>query len=83
MENFFLLLLFFWAKNVKKTVPWTYVIENLKGEEVVGTFYEKELQETNQIKFRIEIVLRKKRDKLCIKCKECDDSPNIWINKKR
>ena len=29
--------------NVKNTVPWTYVIKDLKGEEVVRTFYEKEL----------------------------------------
>ena len=26
------------------TVPWTYVISDFKGEEIVGTFYEKELQ---------------------------------------
>ena len=83
MVGEFFFVCFFLAKNVTKTVPWTYIIENFKGEEVVGTFYEKELLETNQIEFRIEIVLRKKRDKLCIKCKECGDSSNIWINKKR
>ena len=31
-------------KKVKNTVPWTYVISDLKGKEIVGTFYEKELQ---------------------------------------
>ena len=31
-------------KQVKNTVPWTYVISDLKGEEIVGKFYEKELQ---------------------------------------
>ena len=35
-------------KKVKKTVPWAYVINELKGEEIVGTFYETELQKTNQ-----------------------------------
>ena len=30
-------------KKVKNTVPWTYVINNLNGEEIVGTLYEKEL----------------------------------------
>ena len=30
--------------KVKNTVPWTYVINDLNGEEVTGTFYEKELQ---------------------------------------
>ena len=33
----------FVIKNVKNTVPWTYVISDLKTEEIVGTFYEKEL----------------------------------------
>ena len=35
-------------KKVKNTVPWTYVINDLNGEEIIGTFYEKELQKTNQ-----------------------------------
>ena len=34
-------------KEVKNTVPWTYVINDLNGEEITGTFYEKELQKTN------------------------------------
>ena len=29
-------------KKVKNTVPWTYVVSDLKGEEIVGMFYEKE-----------------------------------------
>ena len=31
----------FVIKKVKNTFPWTYVISDLKGEEIVGTFYEK------------------------------------------
>ena len=38
----------FVIKRVKNTVPWTYVINDLNGEEIMGTFYEKELQKTNQ-----------------------------------
>ena len=34
----------FVIKKVKNTVPWTCAISDLKGEEIVGTFYEKELQ---------------------------------------
>ena len=34
-------------KKVKNTVPRTYVINDLNGEEIIGTFYEKELQKTN------------------------------------
>ena len=32
----------FITKNVKNTVPWTCVINDLKGEEITGTFYGKE-----------------------------------------
>ena len=38
----------FVIKKVKNTVPQTYVINDLNGEEILGTFYEKELQKTNQ-----------------------------------
>ena len=38
----------FLIKKVKNTVPWTYNINGLNGEEIVGTFYEKELQKTNK-----------------------------------
>ena len=34
----------FVIKKIKNTVPWTYVIDDLNGEEITGTFYEKELQ---------------------------------------
>ena len=44
-------------KKVKNTVPWTCVINDLNGEEIMGTFYEKELQKTNQKEFRIEKLL--------------------------
>ena len=46
-------------KKVKNTVPRTYVINDLNGEEIIGTFYEKELQKTNQQKFRIEKVIKR------------------------
>ena len=39
----------FVIKKVKNTVPWTYVINDLNGEEIIGTFYEKELQKTSQV----------------------------------
>ena len=49
----------FVIKEIKNTVPWTYVIKDLNGEEIIGTFYEKELQKTNQKEFRIEKVIKK------------------------
>ena len=50
-------------KKVKNSVPWTYVINDLNGEEIVGTFYEKELQKTNQKEFRIKKVIKRKDNK--------------------
>ena len=43
----------FMIKKVKNTVPLTYVISDLKGEEIVGKFLEKELQKTNEKEFRL------------------------------
>ena len=48
----------FIIKNVKNTVPWTYVINDLNGEKIIGTFYEKGLQKTNQKEFIIEKVIK-------------------------
>ena len=44
--------LVFAIKKVKRTVPWTYFINDLNHQEIIGTFYEKELQNTNQKEFR-------------------------------
>ena len=39
---------------VKTIVPWTYVISDLNNEEIIRSFYEKELQKANQKESRIE-----------------------------
>ena len=59
----------FVVKKIKNTVPWTYVISDLNGEEIVGSFCEKELQKTNQKEFRIEKVIKRKENKLYVKWK--------------
>ena len=73
---------FFVIKEIKNTVPWTYVINDLNGEEIMGTFYERELQKIDQQKFRIEKVIQKKGNKLYVKWKGYDSSFNSWIDKK-
>ena len=62
-------------------VPWTYVINDLNGEAIIGTFFEKELQKNKPKKFRIEKVI-KKRNKIYVKWKGYDNSFNTWIDKK-
>ena len=40
--------------KVENTVPWKYVIEYLNGEEMFGTYCEKELKKINQTEFIVE-----------------------------
>ena len=72
----------FIIKKIKNTVPWAYVINDLNGGEIIGTFYENELQKTDPKEFRIEKVLKKKGDKLYVKWNGYDNSFNSWTDKK-
>ena len=71
----------FVVKKVKNTVPWTYSIEDLNDEEIIGCFYEKELQKTNKKELRIENVIKRNDNKLYVKWKGYDNSFNSWIDK--
>ena len=51
-------------------------------EEIIGSFYEKELKKTNQKEFRIEKVLKRKGVKLYVKWKGYSNSFNSWVNEK-
>ena len=70
-------------KKVKNTVPWTYIIGDLNGEEIVGMFCKKELQKTNQKEFSVEKVIKIKSNNLYFKWKgRVVLSFNSWIDKK-
>ena len=71
----------FIIKKIENTVPWTYVLNDLNGEEIIGTFYKNEPQKTEQNEFRIEKVIKRK-GKLYVKWKDYDNSFNSWIDKK-
>ena len=72
----------FVINQIKNTVPWTYVINDLNGAKVIRSFYEKELQKTSQKEFKIEKLLKRKGDKLYVKWKWYDNRFNSWINNK-
>ena len=78
----------YWSKEVfvirkiKYTVLWIYVISDLTGEEIVGMFYEKELQKINEKGFRVEKVIKTKGDKLYLKWKSYEGCFKSWIDKK-
>ena len=69
-------------KNVKNTSPWTYVISDLNGEEIVGVFYEKELEKKNKKEIRVGKIIKRKGDKLYVKWKGYTNSFKSWIDKK-
>ena len=72
----------FVIKKFKNYVLWTYVINDLNGEEIVWTFHKKEFKKTNQKEFRIEKVIKRKRDILYVKRKGYNNLFNSWIDKK-
>ena len=72
----------FVVSGIRNTVPWTYVVSDLNGEEITGSFYEKELQKTSQKNFKIKKVLKRKGDKLYFKWKRYHNRFNSWIDKK-
>ena len=67
--------------NVKNIVPWGHVIEALDGEEILGTFYEKELKKTNETEFRNEKVIKKKVDNYMLLENAMIICLNNWIDK--
>ena len=72
----------FVVSKIKNTVPWVYVINDLNGDLITGSFYEKELQKTSHEKFRIEKGLKRTGNKMYVKWKGYDHSFNSSINKK-
>ena len=52
------------------------------GEEISGTFHEKQLQKTNQTEFRVEKIIKRKGERLYVKWKGYDNLFNSWIDKK-
>ena len=80
VPNWFMFQTGFVIQKVKITVPRTYVISDFNGDEIVRTFYEKELQKTNQKEFRVEKVIKRKGNKLYVKWKGHDNSFNSWLD---
>ena len=72
----------FVVNKIKNKVPWAYVISDLNGEKITGSFYEKELQKTNHGRFRIEKGTKRKGEKLYVKWEGYDNSLNSWFDKK-
>ena len=66
----------FAISSIKATKPLTYTINDTLGEPVQGTFYEQELQLSEQEFFSIERVLKKKKNQVRVKWKGYSDAFN-------
>ena len=49
---------------MENTVPWTYVITDLNGEEIVGTFCKKKLKKRSEKEFRVAKINKTKGEKV-------------------
>ena len=58
------------------------VINDINGEEVVGTFYEKELQQNKSKRVWDSKINKRKSEKLYVKCEGYNNLFNSWIDKK-
>ena len=72
----------FTVSQIQYTDPPTYKISDHHGEEIQGTFYEQEMQKTNQDIFRIEKIIRKQKNKSLVKWYGYPDSFNSWVDNK-
>ena len=72
----------FTIKEIRETNPITYKLEDLQGEEITGTFYEPELQKTEQQIYRIEKIIKKEKGKSLVKWKGYPDKFNSWVDNK-
>ena len=70
----------FTVSQVQYTDPPTYKITDYNGEEIQGSFYEQELQETTQEIFRIEKIIRKRGKKSLVKWLGHPESFNSWVD---
>ena len=66
-------------KRVFATRPVTYKVEDDKGVEHKGKFYEQDLQKTKVDEFRIQKVLKKKKNSALVRWVDYDSSYDSWI----
>jgi ribosomal protein S24E len=72
----------FAISKIQYTKPPTYKISVYNGDEIQGTFYEQELQKTNQEIFRIEKIIKGQGNKSLVKWLGYPESFNSWIDNK-
>lgn len=73
----------FQIRKVRLTNPTTYLLKDEKGEDILGGFYEMELQKVKHPGvYLVEKVLKKKGNKILVKWLGFNNTHNSWIDKK-
>ena len=72
----------FKISKIQLTIPVTYKITDYNGEEMQGSFYEQELQNTKQNIFRIANIIKQQGNKSLVKWFGYNDSLNSWVDNK-
>ena len=72
----------FTISKIQLTIPVTYKITDYNGKEIQGSFYEQELQKTNQDTFRIEKIIKQQGNKSLVKWLGYNDSFNSLVDNK-
>ena len=72
--------------QIQKTIPVTYKLKDLLGDEIKGSFYNEELQKSTQEVYRVEKVIRKKKingvEHALVKWSGYSDKHNSWLSVK-
>ena len=55
-------------------------MSDLEGEEIIGMFYEKELEKINQLQFSVGKVIKRKGNEPYVKWNGYNSSFNFWID---
>src|SRR5215469_16257630 len=69
--------------KIQRTLPVTYKVKDLLGEEIEGSFYYEELQKSKQEVNRVEKIIRKKKingvEQVLVKWSGFNDKHNSWL----
>ena len=70
--------------DILPTIPIVYKLRDLSGEKLSGTFYKDQLMSTTQSIYRIERVIRRRRNaageqEALVKWRDYDDKFNSWV----
>ena len=73
----------FVIEKVKNTLQWTYLIEDLNGEDILlELFMKKSYKKTIPKSYRTEKIIKRRSNELYVKWKSDDNWFNSWIDKK-